>query len=103
MSRITLLLLLGLVVLPVAGLAAGEPMEQEVQPLTPRVEQRIETLTPTAEQRVEVVNADGTQQVSGNATQSATQRGVQSVAKAVVGVLAAVVSMGVMAASLLLI
>ena len=80
--------------------ATGEPTEQTVVPLTPGVEQRVEPVTPPAEQHVEQLAGDGIQQVSGE-NKGVFRRGAEGVAKVVVGVVAAGVSIGAMVASLL--
>ena len=89
--------------LPFASVCAGEALEQTVRPITSGVEQRVEPLTPHAEQHVEVLDAARLQGVTGDATQSGGSRGLQSVTKVVVGVLAAAVSLGAMVVSLLFI
>ena len=80
--------------------ATGEPAEQTVVPLTPGVEQRVEPITPPAEQHVEQLGGDGVQQVSSE-SKGPFRRGAEGVAKVVVGVVAAGVSIGAMVASLL--
>jgi hypothetical protein len=80
--------------------ATGEPAEQTIVPLNPGVEQRVEPITPPAEQHVEQLAGDGVQQVSGE-SKSVVRRSAEGVAKVVVGVVAAGVSIGAMIASLL--
>ena len=83
--------------------AAGEvPEQQTVTPITPPREQRVEPVNPNGEQRVEALDTDASQGVS-NGTKSPARRVADKGAKAVVGVFAAAVSVGVMVASLLLI
>ena len=86
---------------PLAGLAANQPAEQTITALPADTEQRIEALTPPGEQHVEALDPDSMQRI-GEGTTSPVGRGFRSVAKVVVGVLAAGVSVGVMLASLLL-
>jgi len=80
--------------------ATGEPAEQTVVPLDSGVEQRVEPVTPPAEQHVEQLAGDGVQSVS-QENKSVVRRGAEGVAKVVVGVVAAGVSVGAMIASLL--
>jgi len=95
------LLIGGLVLrVPVPVGATGAPTEQTVVPLDSGVEQRVEPITPPAEQHVEQLAGDGIQQVSGE-SKGPFRRGAEGVAKVVVGVVAAGVSIGAMIASLL--
>ena len=93
---------LALVLIPLAGLADNPPSEQTITAIPADTEQRIEVLTPPGEQHVEALDADSTQRIS-EGTTGPVGRGFKGVTKVVVGVLAAGVSLGVMAASLLLI
>lgn len=95
-----LLALAFLVRIALPALASSDPVEQTVTPIAPRGEQRVEPVTPPAEQRVEALDAAGAQQVTG-ASKSPAASAANGVAKVVLGVVAAGVSIGVMVASLL--
>lgn len=97
---LALLVLTGRLALPV--LAANEVPEQAVIPVAPEVEQRVEGLTPDAEQRVEAVDGQGAQQVMSGTTPE-RQGPLATAGKVTVGVLAALLSVGTILASLLLI
>lgn len=93
-------LLLAVVLAAPVG-AATDQNEQAVTPLAP-AEQRIEAVAPAGEQHVEALDEAGVQRVSSGTTGPAG-RVAHGVAKVAVGVLAGVVSLGVMIGSLLLI
>jgi hypothetical protein len=97
---LALLVLAGRLALPV--LAANEVPEQTVTPVAPGVEQRVDGLTPDAEQRVEAVDGQGVQQVMSGTTPE-KQGPLATAGKATVGVLAAVLSVGTILVTLLLI
>jgi hypothetical protein len=99
----TILLLAALLLAPVATApAASEIMEQSVTPVAPSGEQRIEAVAPAGEQHVQALDAAGMQQQISGGHKGPVRRGAEATGKVVLGVLAAVVSVGVMAASLLL-
>jgi hypothetical protein len=83
------------------ALAASDAPEQTVTALPGDVEQRVDPLTPGEEQHVQVLDGDGMQHVVGSDA-GPVRRGLGRVTKFAVGVLAAGVSLGVLAASLLL-
>lgn len=92
-------MLAAVVALPV--LAANEPREQTVTPITPPVEQRVDQVAPAGEQRVEALDAEGVQEVTGASSGGPIKRGANKVAKVVVGVFAAGVALGATVAALL--
>ncbi|HZP43418.1 MAG TPA: hypothetical protein VFD84_18165 [Candidatus Binatia bacterium] len=98
MRRLSAFLLVLALAVPLG--ATGEPNEQAVTPLTGPAEQRIEMLAPAGEQHVEMIGESGVQQVTPGTT-SPAGRAAHGVAKVFVGIFAAVVSLGVMAASLI--
>jgi len=100
LCRVRRIALLVLVVGLALQAAADDGDEQRVTPVTPAAEQRVEALPPAGEQRVEAVDAGGIQQVTGG-TKGPLRRGLETTGKVVLGVLAAVISLGVMAASLI--
>jgi hypothetical protein len=84
---------------------AGAPVravEQTIEPLTPPVEQQVVTIG-GAEQGVEGIAPQAIEEVEAKEQPSPVGKAASTVGKAVLGVTAAVVSLGVMAASLLLI
>jgi hypothetical protein len=93
-----MLLLALLLGMPVG--ASEAPDEQRVTPVAPQVEQRVEPIGGAAEQRVEALDAEGVQGVVGG-QKSSGGRVAGTVGKAVLAVVTGVVSLGVMAASLL--
>jgi len=80
--------------------AAEERGEQAVTPIPNAAEQRVEGLTPSAEQRVEVFDARALEQVAGD-THGPVRSAADKATKLLVGVLAAGLSLGAMAAQLL--
>ena len=95
-------LVVALSMLPAVGASgAGEVPEQRVTPIPPRAEQRVEPVGRGGEQRVEALDAKGVQAVVGG-HKSPARRGAEAAGKVVLGVVAGVVSIGVMLASLLL-
>lgn len=99
-SRLALLALACLLALP-ARAATDAPGEQVITGIEAGTEQRVEALTPEDEQRVEAVDAGDAQQIT-QGTKDQRYRGLRTAGKIVVGVCAAVFSVGVMMASLLL-
>jgi hypothetical protein len=97
------LLLAALLLVPVAITpAANEIPEQSVTPVVPGGEQRIEALPAGGEQHVQALDAAGVQQQVTGGHKGPARRGAEATGKVILGVFAAVVSLGVMAASLLL-
>lgn len=92
-------------VLPVGLLVAttAAAISQDVVPITPPVEQRIEMLTTDEVQAVEPLAEGEAQAVMQHEPPSAGARTASTVGKAAAGVAAAVISVGIMAASLLFI
>jgi hypothetical protein len=82
--------------------AANDPDAQTVTPVAPAAEQQIQAVAPAGEQQVQVVDQSGVQQVTPG-TSSPAGRVARGIGKAVVGVFAGVVSVGVMVASLMFI
>jgi hypothetical protein len=98
----TLLLLATLLLVAVAITpAANEIPEQSVTPVVPGGEQRIEAVAPAAEQHVQALDATGAQQAVTGGHKGPVRRGAEATGKVVLGVFAAVISLGAMAASLL--
>jgi hypothetical protein len=83
--------------------ADGEVPAQTVIPLTPQAEQRVEPLAPVEEQRVETLDQQDEQRVLSPDNPGPIRRGFGAVGKAALVVVAAGLSIAVMAASLLLI
>ena len=93
-------------VLVMAGVLAGAVAwattgEQTIVPLTPPVEQQVQGFGPGADQRVEAIGG-GEQQVGAHVPPTEAQKTASNVGKAVLGVTGAVIALGAMAASLLL-
>jgi hypothetical protein len=85
----------------VLGGAPVRAIEQEIEPLTPPAEQRVEVIGGT-EQGVEGVDQQALEVVEPHDPPSPAAKAASNVGQAILGVTAAVVSLGVMAASLLL-
>jgi hypothetical protein len=83
---------------------AGAPVraiEQEIEPLTPPAEQHVE-IVGAAEQGVDGIDQQALEVVEPHEPPSPAAKAASNVGQAILGVTAAVVSLGVMAASLLL-
>jgi hypothetical protein len=101
LARVRLLLVLALLAFRLALPATAEEIPpQVVTPITPAGEQRVEGLA-TGEQQVQMVDAQGAEQVVTGGTSNAAGRAGKAVVKVIVGTVAAVVSVGVMVASLM--
>ena len=83
---------------PVLG--SETPTEQTVTPIDPRIEQRVDPVSPSGEQHVEAIDPAEAQRVS-EGSDGRFHRGVNAVAKATVGVMAAAISIGATIAALL--
>ena len=94
-------LLLGLAVL-LMGSQVGFSMEQTVEPIVPSGEQQIEVIRAPGEQVVNQVVTGTQQQIEPQVAPTPAQKAASNVGKAVTGVAAAAVSLGAMAAMLLL-
>jgi hypothetical protein len=93
-----LALSLGMLVVTVAGAA-----EQDIVPITPPAAQRVEVLgTGDEVQAVQAIDGAEVQSVLHHEPPSAAGRAASTAGKVVAGVAAAALSLGVMAASLLL-
>ena len=97
--RVAVLVLACGLALP-AGAETGAAPEQVITAVTPEREQRIEAVTPSGEQRVEAVDPDEAQRVA-EGTKDPGNRGLRTAGRIAVGVMAAVLSVAAMAASLL--
>jgi len=93
--------LLGLAML-LLGSRVGFSTEQTVEPIVPRGEQVVRPLASSGEQVVERMGTTEEQQVGVQEPPSAAAKAASTAAKVVTGVAAAGVSLGAMAAMLLL-
>ena len=76
--------------------------QQPIEPIRPQVEQEIEILRPGRDQTVSDVDVQGEQELGVPEKTSRGARAASTVGKVVLGVVAAGVALGAMAASLLL-
>jgi hypothetical protein len=82
--------------------ATAVPTEQTVIPVEPPVEQRVDGIEAPVEQRVETLGAEQAEQaVNGTDPKTSGQRAASAVGKVALVVVATVVSIATMAASLL--
>ena len=96
-------LLAGALTWPVMAASASAPAEQAVVPIEQVPEQRVEGIAQPGEQRVEDLTAEQAEQaVNGTTPRSGAQRAASTAGKIALGIVAAVVAVGSMAASLLL-
>lgn len=86
--------------LSVVGVAANDPGEQTITPITPPAQQRVDAVAQVGEQHVEALGADGVQGIS-HGSKGPVQRSAELVGKVVIGVIAAGVAIGATVASLL--
>jgi hypothetical protein len=83
---------------PVLG--SGTPTEQTVTPIDPSAEQRVDPISPSGEQHIQAIDPEEAQRIS-EGSDGRFQRGVDAVAKATLGVMAAAISIGATIAALL--